>query len=74
MNAPLLVASGSDRIDARGPSPDPSVTAGGQLLAVARRCHDRDTWIVRTRGNSDATFVEGEQATREYLASLGGAR
>jgi hypothetical protein len=74
MNALLLVATGRDRIDARGPSPDPSVTAGGQLLAVARRCHDRDTWIVRLKDDQTPRFIEGEQATRTFLASLGGGR
>lgn len=74
MSALLLMATGRDRIDARGPSPDPSVTAGGQLLAVARRCHDRDTWIVRVRGVQAPQFIEGEQAARSFMASLGGAR
>lgn len=73
-----LIAIGSDRIDARLPSPDPSVTAGGLLIAVARRVRSGgpaapDSWCVRVRGVQAPQFIEGEQAARTFMASLGGA-
>jgi len=37
------------RIELRGPSPDPSVPAGGVLLAVAWRVPGADTWEIRVR-------------------------
>jgi hypothetical protein len=76
LDGPRLIAVDAGRIDARGPSPEPSVTAGGQLIAVARRVRSGgpDTWCVRVLGGQAPRFIESEQATRAFMASLGGAR
>jgi hypothetical protein len=63
-----LIAVDAGRIDA--------AAAGGQLIAVARRVLSGgpDTWCVRVLGGQAPQFIESEQATRAFMASLGGAR
>lgn len=46
----------------------------GRLLAVARKCFGRDTWMLNQLGDQGTPeWVEGELAVRARLAEIGGA-